>query len=165
MSASGAIEPSEDWTRLNATAVVRSSIAVASLAAGTVTTSTPRASWTSQGKRFEVNSMSGTSTRAPGGSAAANGASRPEAVWPAITASTGAPTRRAKQARARSPAACHASMSERPSRHASWAAVMAAYAVSGGMPWLAVLSQPGSTLHRERARAGSRCESMSMCRP
>nr|WP_243716646.1 hypothetical protein [Actinomadura darangshiensis] len=126
-----ATSPVADWTRLKATASVRSSIAWGRSAGGTVRTSR---SCTSQGNRFEVCSMSGTTTRDPDGSEAATGASTCEAEAPTATSSDGTPTRRAKAVRARPVDRSHLSQPLAPRRHSASALCSASNAGSGGMP-------------------------------
>lgn len=134
ISSYAATAPSADCTRLNATRSVSASIASTSLAGGTVRTRTPRSACTSQGKRLEVNSTSGTTTVAPAGSAAATGASSWETVLPTATSATDTPTRPAKAARDRSVARPQPSHDVRPARQSAIASCTASHAGSGGSP-------------------------------
>ncbi|GAB3971774.1 hypothetical protein GCM10027615_31260 [Plantactinospora veratri] len=110
------------------------STASASRSAGTVRTRTPRSACTSQGKRLEVNSTSGTSTVAPAGSAAPTGASSWETVAPTVTSATGTPTSRAKAARDRAVEESQPSQEVCPVRQSARAAWSASQAGSGGSP-------------------------------
>ena len=89
-------------------------MAPASRSSGTVAISMLRSAWASQGNRFEVNSSSGTTTRAPAGSAAATRPSRPETVAPMATSSAAAPISPAKRSLAWSTLWSHGSQLVRP---------------------------------------------------
>jgi hypothetical protein len=129
-----AISPVADWTRLKATSVVPAPIASVSFSNGTVSTEMPRSACTSHGKRFEVNSISGTTTRAPAGSIAATGASRPDTVAPTAMSPGVTPVIRAKAARARPVDSSHGSQLVRPCCQSASAACSASHAGRGGSP-------------------------------
>jgi hypothetical protein len=134
ISAAGASWPDADWTRLNATSVVRPSMAPASRSSGTGTTSTPWAARTSQGNRLELNSPSGTTTRAPAVRTVATEPSSSETVAPMATSAAGTLTSRAKRSRDWSTLRSHGSQLVRPVRHSSSMAWTAANAGRGGRP-------------------------------
>ena len=129
-----ASSPVADWTALNATAVVRPSIASASRSSGTVSTSTPRCACARNGKSSEVKSISGATTRAPSGIAAATWPTSPETVAPVATRSGGTPTSRAHASRARAVLSPHGSQVVRPSRQSASAACSSSQAGCGGSP-------------------------------
>jgi hypothetical protein len=130
MSASAATHPVADCTRLNATAAVSWVIASASRSAGTVSTSAA----TAQGNRLLVNSISGTTTLAPGGSAVATTDMICDTVELTLTSAAGAPTRRANAARARPTEASHGFQSVRPWRQSVSTAWSSSKARRGGRP-------------------------------
>ncbi|MGR7002953.1 hypothetical protein ACU686_41575 [Yinghuangia aomiensis] len=66
--------------------------------------------------------MSGTTTRVPGGSDAATGASRPDTFAPIVMSATSAPTSAAKDPRATSPASPQTSQLVCPVRQSRCAA-------------------------------------------
>ena len=119
---------------LTATSVVAGVTASAIPASGAVRTVTPRRSCTSQGKRFDVKSTSGTSTSARSGREAATIATSSDTVAPAATSSGRQPTRRAKDSRARPTDSVQGSQLVRPSRQSARAAWSASNAGFGGSP-------------------------------
>ena len=113
-------------TALNATTSAAASIASARRAAGTVATVTSRCScWTRNGNSVEVNSSSGTITRAPSGSEAATSPTKPDTVAPIATRAAGTPTISANAARAPSLASPQCSQPVRPPRQSASAACIA----------------------------------------
>ena len=78
--------------------------------------------------------MSGTTTRAPAGSAAATRPSRPETVAPIATSPAGTPVSRAKRSRAWSTLRSHGSQLVRPVRQSSSMTCIASIAGRGGRP-------------------------------
>ena len=147
IAARSATSPVADWTALNATTSMVSSIASAYLATGAVTTCTPRSACTAHGKTFEVNSTSGTSTRAPSGIAAATSEIAAETVLPVKTSSAATPTSRPNAARARPVDSSHGSQLVSPTCQSASACCIASQAGLGGSPYDAVFSHPGFGLH------------------
>lgn len=114
---------------------VCASIASARRAAGTVSTVTARCScWTRNGNSVEVNSSSGTMTRAPSGTEAATSPTKPETVAPIATRVAGTPTIWAKAARAASLDSPQCSQLVRPPRQSASAACIASKPSRGGSP-------------------------------
>ena len=118
-------------TALNATPSAPSATASASRSTGTVRTSK---SLTSRGNNVDVNSTSGTTTRARSGSPVAAVATSCDTVAPTATRSTGTPTRRANTSRAASVTSPHASQLVRPPRQSASASCIASNAGRGGSP-------------------------------
>ena len=128
-----ATSPVDICTALKATTSVRSSIASASRAGGTVVTSSP--GWTRNGKRVDVNSISGITTRLPAGSEAATRPTRPETVAPIATRPGSVFDELARTAaRAPSVASLQPSQLVRPPRHSSSACCSASQPACGGRP-------------------------------
>ena len=86
-SSIGATSPVADWTALNATTSVRPSIASARRGAGRTGRRSRARPCTSHGNTIDVNSMSGTRTRAPSGSAVAEVRTSCDTVLPSATSS------------------------------------------------------------------------------
>ncbi len=78
--------------------------------------------------------MSGATTRAPSGSAAATGASSWDTVAPVDTSAASTPVIRAKAARDRSVASCHTSHEVPPTRQSASTRCRCSNAGSGGSP-------------------------------
>ena len=85
MAAESATSPVADCTADQATTSTSGVMASTNRSTGAVRTTTPRSACTAQGHTFEVNSMSGTSTRVPSGTAAATGASSWDTDAPVAT--------------------------------------------------------------------------------
>ena len=100
--------------------------------------------------------MSGTSTRAPSGSAAATSPTSEDTTLPTATVGRLGPTSRANECRARSTADSHV-VRAGTGRHATRPAPPAGRAGSGcgGRPYVAVLEHPGSASHRSGSLAHS----------
>ena len=114
---------------------------------------TPRCSCTRNGKSSDVNSTSGASTREPSGIEAATSPTSVDTFGPMATLSTGAPTSRAKDARASSPGIPQCSQLVRPPCQSSSALWSASHAGRGGRPYDAVLRYVAEGLHNSCASA------------
>ena len=121
-------------TALNATTSVRASIASASRSGGTVVTVTPRPSWTRKGNSVEVNSTSGTITRARSGSDAAMRPTNADTVAPIETCRGETPIIAAHAARAPSLLSPQCSQLVRPPRQSASACCIASKPSRGGRP-------------------------------
>ena len=109
---------------------------------GTNRTSIPRAPWTSHGNTIDVNSMSGTRTRAFTGSAVERWVTSCETVLPSATSSGAACTSRANSAREASAASAHGSQLVAPTCQSASACCSASKARLGGRPYDAVFRYP-----------------------
>ena len=132
IASTSATSPVLIWTALNATASAPSATASATSATGTVRTS--RRLCTSSGNSSEVNSMSGTTTRAPAGSAVITEPTSSDTVAPTATRVASTPTRRAKAARDASMLSPHGSQLVRPPCQSDSTACRASHAGRGGSP-------------------------------
>ncbi len=119
-------------TALNATASAPAATASASSATGTVRTSSRL--WTSSGNSIEVNSTSGTTTRAPSGSAVTTEPTSSDTVEPTATRVASTPTSRANAARDASVLSPQRSQLVRPPCQSASAAWSASHAGRGGSP-------------------------------
>ncbi len=117
---------------LKAATSAPSPIASANREGGTVRTS--KRSWTSSGNSTEVNSMSGTTTRAPAGSAVSTEPTSSETVEPTATCAASTPVSRANAARAPSVLQPHSSQLVRPPCQSASADCSASHAGRGGSP-------------------------------
>jgi hypothetical protein len=136
-----------DCTALTATRSIPGRIAPTNSSVEAETTWIPRSSCTFQGKTFEVNSMSSTSTVEPSGNESAIGAIAAETVLPTKTSATGAPTSRANDSRDRVVDSSHGSQVVAPTCQSRNAACSASQPGRGGNPYDAVFNHPGCGSH------------------
>src|SRR6478609_9803318 len=151
IAARSATSPVADCTAEKATTSMSRPMASASRSTGAVSTVTPRSACTAQGKTFEVNSTSGTSTRAPSGTAAATGASNWETAAPVATDPGSTATSAANSFLATDTASAHGSQLVRPLRQSCSDRCNASHAGRGGGPYDEVFRYPGSTSHNAAA--------------
>ena len=154
MASRSATSPEPDCTSEKATRSVSAAISSARVRSGTARTSMPRPAWT-KGSTSEENSSSGTSTRAPLGSAAASSETCAEVWEPIATRSGATPTRRAKCERDASTARLYPATSGRPAR----SAVIARRVPAVGSPAVQAARYPvaaGASAPRNSARSAAR---------
>ncbi len=151
MAAISATSPVADCAAEKLTSAVDSSIASARSASGAVRTRMPRSWCTANGNTPDVNSISGTSTVAPSGRAAATGARSCDTVAPVATWSALSPTRCPNSSRERSTVAAHGCHGPAPTRHSSNDCCIASQAGRGGGPYEQLSRNPGRTSHNAAA--------------